>query len=135
MVSYERQTDGTDSENVPLSKQINDPAPVFAPVVSSGDSTRDLACDGDPGNAQTNDLLVLPGTNVTLDSSTATRPKADGIAFPFKLKRSLLPNNNMADTASVMTLRSEAVSLEDENQTEALKRPEVERFETAHEKL
>jgi hypothetical protein len=52
--------------------------------------------------------LILPGTNVTLDSPMATRPKADGIAFPFKLGKSLLGHDR---NASMITLKSNVTSL------------------------
>ena len=56
--------------------------------------------------------LVLPGTNVTLDSPTATRPKADGVAFPFKLGQSPL-NQNM--NPSMVTLKSEYLATPNED--------------------
>ena len=52
--------------------------------------------------------LVLAGTNVTLDSPTATRPKADGIAFPFKLGHSLQEHGR---NASMVTLKSDVAAL------------------------
>lgn len=105
--------------------------------------------------------LVLPGTNVTLDSPTATRPKADGIAFPFKLGRSPL---NPSMNASMVTLKSERAvtpneiagedksldvatqwGAEAEKQERAKlqangdkvrgERPPIDRFETAREEL
>jgi hypothetical protein len=48
-----------------------------------------------------NDPLVLPGTNVTLDSATATRPKAGGIAFPFSLGRSAEEGDVNASTVTL----------------------------------
>ena len=52
--------------------------------------------------------LILPGTNVTLDSATAVRPKADGIAFPFKLGHSLMDQER---NASMVTLKSNVAAL------------------------
>ena len=48
--------------------------------------------------------LGLLGTNVILDSTDATRPKAGGIAFPFSLKRGKDDDTN----ASMVTLMSQA---------------------------
>ena len=62
---------------------------------------------GPPHAKEKETPLVLTGTNVTLDSPTATRPKADGIAFPFKLGRSLLDEGA---NASTLTLKSERVA-------------------------
>ena len=120
-----------------------------------------------PASAGTTEppMLILPGTNVTLDSLDATRPKADGIAFPFKLGRSL----NHEANASTVTLKSAILPLdstvsEKEDQDyrnsiisnsskdmteaksngtgedgsaklQAIKRPNIERFETAQEQL
>ena len=52
--------------------------------------------------------LILPGTNVTLDSATAVRPKADGITFPFKLGHSLMDQER---NASMVTLKSNVAAL------------------------
>ena len=62
---------------------------------------------GPPSAQEKETPLVLAGTNVTLDSPTATRPKADGVAFPFKLGRSLLADGA---NASTVTLKSERVA-------------------------
>ena len=59
-------------------------------------------------NANGDVPLVLAGTNVTLDSPTATRPKVDGIAFPFKLGHSLQEHGR---NASMVTLKSDVAAL------------------------
>ena len=46
------------------------------------------------------DMLQLEGSNVTLDSPEAKRPKADGIAFPFRLGKGVGTEEN----ASMATL-------------------------------
>ena len=110
---------------------------------------------GSSGKAA-DESFVLPGTNVTLDSPDATRPKADGVAFPFKLGRSLAEGAH----ASTVTLQSEFVATPMEGgqektlgvaagqvdgadsaarpaavrtETAPKERPQVERFATAQE--
>lgn len=135
-------------------------SPSFVPIQRNDENTS-LADEAATGVPQ----LILPGTNVTLDSPTATRPKADGIAFPFKLGKSL---GEAHANASMITLKSEATATstpvaeagEDEkglgsstapanaaveeikaqngelsNSAAIPERPQPERFETAREEL
>ena len=93
----------------PLSKKIGEPALQFTRVEVPNNAIE--SSEERSAVESKSEFLVLPGTNVTLDSSNSTRPKAGGIAFPFKLNRNLTTGT---DDASMVTLRSEAMSLEDE---------------------
>ena len=84
MVSYQGQADG--------SAQSLAFVPVSPPKKSN-----------DSGDEPEPPTLILPGTNVTLDSPQATRPKADGIAFPFKLGHNI---GGGSVNASMITLNS-----------------------------
>jgi acetyl esterase/lipase len=116
-------------------------SPNFVPIDSTdGTST---PADGRP--------LHLPGTNVTLDSAVAKRPKADGIAFPFKLGAA--QGEDAAErNASMVTLTSRMAGVETPSGEEGERegkmlgaekgedlgaeergRPVPERFETAKE--
>jgi hypothetical protein len=75
-------------------------SPTFVPMSCSPEADSSKEPEG-------GSQLVLQGTNVTLDSMDAKRPKADGIAFPFKLGRSL--GDSLGDNASTMTLQSQTV--------------------------
>ena len=120
-VSYQGQTDPKDvDENASagkygqltksnsVSRGVSDSSvdpghlsPSFVPIQRDQNDT--FPANGDANVPQ----LILPGTNVTLDSPTATRPKADGIAFPFKLGKS---QGSEHDNASMLTLKSGVVT-------------------------
>ena len=132
-------------------------SPTFVPLPRDPGQTS-------PGSSEP-PTLVLPGSNITLDSPAATRPKADGIAFPFKLGRSLLAEANAstitlksatlpaegfgiekedrdqrdsvgADSSRVLNeLKSNELEKDDSGDLQSAKRPNIERFETAQEQL
>ena len=132
-------------------------SPTFVPLPRSPQSP------SSPESKDKEARLSLPGTNVTLDLPAATRPKADGVAFPFKLGRSLMSDGG---NASTLTLKSETVgtpkleageekilgangttdvdttaklerldAVRTETATDGKERPGIERFDTAQEAM
>ena len=94
---------------------IQDPnllSPSFVPLhrspATAADSNSSSTEKSTDSAGDENVPLILPGTNVTLDSATATRPKAGGIAFPFKLGHSLAEHGR---NASVITLKSDITAM------------------------
>ena len=113
-VSYQNQIEADDvDENTPAEEllrrreeertatRVMDPnllSPSFVPLPRSPATE----------NAEGEVPLILPGTNVMLDSPTAVRPKAGGIAFPFKLGQSVLEHTR---NASMVTLKSDIAAI------------------------
>jgi len=81
----------------PLSTVLPNSTHTFNPTI-----TTTTSATSDPSQ----EVLILPGTNVTLDSPQATRPKADGVSFPFKLGQHVGINGHEDANASTMTLVS-----------------------------
>ena len=96
----EQAADG-DNTNDEAIEDTGHLSPTFVPRSPTNNTSRSQA-------AKTDNFpqLILPGTNVTLDSPEAKRPKADGIAFPFKLGAD---KSEGGPNASMVTLMSSGV--------------------------
>ena len=101
---------GGASNGAPSAALLAAPSAPFVPVRTTSKKGSPEASAGatqapHAAGAAASPLLVLPGTNITLDGPEAKRPKADAkLAFPFKLGRS-----TDADNASMMTLHSQRI--------------------------